>query len=105
MRKEQEALMASAWDQIGDSQSMGPLIAVFKDKARDVRGSAVRVLGQIGDTHAVEPILAAWNDGEGRLRRAAARAPRRLPTREAQAALEEVRLRDAPTEDGFARVC
>jgi len=60
--------------EIGDTRAVEPLIQVLKDKDRDGRLTAARVLGVIGDTRAVEPLIQLLRDEDRGVRMSAARA-------------------------------
>ena len=48
-----------ALGEVGDSHTIGPLIATLNDSEEDVRRAAVETLAEIGDVHAVEPLIVA----------------------------------------------
>ncbi len=72
------ALEEKRLGEIGDTRAVEPLIQVLKDKDKDVRLTAARVLGGIGDARAVEPLIQALTDEERVVRMNAATALGRI---------------------------
>jgi HEAT repeat protein len=65
---------AAALGQLGNTQSVKPLIRTLEDTDWSVRMAAAEVLGRLGDPLAVEPLIAALKDAYGDVRRTAAEA-------------------------------
>jgi len=72
------ALEEKRLGEIGDTRAVEPLIQVLKDKDKDVRLTAARVLGVIGDARAVESLIQALRDEERVVRMNAATALGRI---------------------------
>lgn len=65
---------AVALGEIGDPQTVQPLVTVLKDAERSVRIAAAEALGKIKEASAVQPLSLALSDKEGEVREAAAQA-------------------------------
>ncbi len=88
----------AAWalGQIGDAQAEGALIQVLEDDYANVRWSAAEALGTMQDKKAVGPLMRLLNnpDEEIMIRLVAADALGKIGAPEAEAALQQVILRD-----------
>lgn len=72
------ALEEKRLGEIGDTRAVEPLIQLLKDRDRDVRLVAARVLGGMRDTRVVEPLIQVLKDEDRGVRMSAARALGRI---------------------------
>jgi HEAT repeat protein len=77
------AQAARALGEIGEPETVQPLLGALDDESGLVRCSAARALGAIGDDRAAEPLITALQDRDGAVRREAVRALGRIGSSQA----------------------